>query len=151
MTDPMLEQQLSASTDTLSGIRIEESLNSQFNYLDHRITDRKVKRFNFSVWKFWLQKWDRGWDWGCCWSAGAGYCRPEHDHQRELRGRVRPHLQPLHLLHPQHQGRHGGARGEASHHHLWPTQKCFGEFWVGHFVILAILLYLACLIHNCNM
>ena len=42
MTDPMLEQQLSASTDTLSGIRIEESLNSQFNSPDQRFTDRKV-------------------------------------------------------------------------------------------------------------
>ena len=42
MTDSMLEQQLSASTDTLSGIRIEESLNSQFNSPDQRFTDRKV-------------------------------------------------------------------------------------------------------------
>ena len=42
MTDPMLEQQLSASTDTLSGIRIEESLNSQFHSPDQRVTDRKV-------------------------------------------------------------------------------------------------------------
>ena len=40
MNDPMLQHAL--STDTLSGIRIEESLNSQFSTPENRITDRQV-------------------------------------------------------------------------------------------------------------
>ena len=40
MNDPMIQP--ATSTDTLSGIRIEESLNSQFNSLESRAPDRKV-------------------------------------------------------------------------------------------------------------
>ena len=135
MTDQMLEQQLSASTDTLSGIRIEESLKSQFNSPDQGITDRQVGRFQFPISKFCLQKWDRCWWWWCWRSARAGHCRPQHDHQWELRRGVRPHLQPLQLLHTQHQGRHGGGWGPPSHDDLRQTQKCYGELVIAYILV----------------
>ena len=120
MNDPMLEP--SHSSDTLSGIRIEESLNSQFNSLEARVVSRGVgETSSQTVFESLILQW----------SPGAGGW---HSGEWELRSGVRPDLQPGLLLQlrrhhpPQSKGqRHGRHGGHTTHHHIRQAEECHGE------------------------